>query len=58
MIGGGRGGVGGVEMREKVMVKVGFLVEKDEEEGSSGVVVVGMEEMMEGRMGEELVVVA
>ena len=37
-----------------MVVEVGFLVEKEEEEG--GVVVVGMEKEMKERMVEELVV--
>ena len=43
-----------MEMVEKMVVEVSFLVEKEEEE-EEGVVVVGMEEMMERRMVEELV---
>jgi len=42
-------------MVERMVLEMGFLVEKEEKEGG-GVVVVGMEEeMMEGRMVEELV---
>ena len=49
-----------VEMVEKVVVKMGYLVEKEEEEEGGGggvvvVVVVGMEEMEEKKV-EELVV--
>jgi len=41
-------------MVERMVLEMGFLVEKEEKEG--GVVVVGMEEeMMEGRMVKELV---
>ena len=43
-----------VEMVEKLMVEVGFLVEKEEKGG--GVVVVGMEKEMEERMVLEMVV--
>ena len=42
-------------MVERMVLEMGFLGEKEEKEGG-GVVVVGMEEeMMEGRMVEELV---
>ena len=43
-------------MVENMVEKMGFLVEKEEEEGGEIVVVVGMEEEMEERMVEELVV--
>ena len=45
-------------MVEKMVEKMGFLVEKEEEEGGEVVVivVVGIEEEMEERMVEELVV--
>ena len=42
-------------MVEKMVEKMGFLVEKEEEEGGEVVVVVGMEEEMEERMVEALV---
>ena len=45
-----------VEMVEKLMEEVGFLVKKEEDEGGEVVVVVRMEEEMEERKVVELVV--